>query len=328
MYYILFDYDEPKDSSASFIAKGLDEEAVDVYSPHSQFGSLGRWIKGCIRVLRLSNQYDTIIVWFDFQAVMLWWICTLTLRRRNIACLNLMLKNKSSIKNKIVTRLYKIALKQHNFKASVTSVEYGNSLATRLKVNNDFVLIHDVFHENYKIRSRVNVKANSLFCGGRNGRDWRFIMDVAKSMSDVDFYFVMPDEVYYSIKDSFTKNIHVKHNVSIEEFIKIMCESSIVALPLETEAPAGLIVIFQAAANLKYIITTDTITTREYLSDQKGCLLPNNVETWCKAIREKLSDVGNNQISSERLLQFMRNNCSEHSFIAGIEVLCRKLKQQ
>ena len=43
-----------------------------------------------------------------------------------------------------------------------------------------------------------------------------------------------------------------------------MCQSSLVVMPLDTEAPAGLIAFFQAAANGRMSITSDTVTTREY----------------------------------------------------------------
>ena len=41
-------------------------------------------------------------------------------------------------------------------------------------------------------------------------------------------------------------------------------------MPLDTEAPAGLIALFQAATYGKMVITTDTVTTREYFSGDRG----------------------------------------------------------
>ena len=48
-------------------------------------------------------------------------------------------------------------------------------------------------------------------------------------------------------------------------FREMVRVASAVFMPLDTEAPAGLTVYFQAAANNKMIITSDTVTTEGYL---------------------------------------------------------------
>ena len=109
----------------------------------------------------------------------------------------------------------------------------------------------------------------------------------------------------------------------MEDFMKEMCSCEIVALPLDTEAPAGLIVLFQAAGNMKYILTTDTMTTREYLSDEKGSLLPNDIVAWKKAIKDRLGNKHGNSEASAKLLNFLKEECSEKKFVEGIELMIR-----
>lgn len=324
MVYFLFD--NPGDKSRlSFISKIAKREKKEVYSPKCSRLIVG-WLKGCLSVLKQSHRNDMIVCWYDFQGVLCYWLSRLTFKRRKIVCINLLLKDKGSMKNKVVAWLYKKALNSKYFVASVTSVEYGNHLKKRLGVDKDLILLHDVFHEDYKVNGSVKVHPNTVFCGGRNGRDWKFMIEVAKVMPHVLFHLVMPKVTYDEYQHELPSNVVAMYNISMEDFMKEMCSCEIVALPLDTEAPAGLIVLFQAAANMKYIITTDTMTTREYLSDGRGCLLPNDVEVWKKAINEKLGNVKSNIIASEKLLNFLESECSERKFVEGVETMINKLE--
>lgn len=324
MVYFLFD--NPGDKSRlSFISKIAKREKKEVYSPKCSRLIVG-WLKGCLSVLKQSHRNDMIVCWYDFQGVLCYWLSRLTFKRSKIVCINLLLKDKESMKNKVVAWLYKKALNSKYFVASVTSVEYGNHLKKRLGVDKDLILLHDVFHKDYKVNGGVKVHPNTVFCGGRNGRDWKFMIEVAKVMPHVLFHLVMPKVTYDKYQHELPSNVVAMYNISMEDFMKEMCSCEIVALPLDTEAPAGLIVLFQAAANMKYIITTDTMTTREYLSDGRGCLLPNDVEVWKKAINEKLGNVKSNIIASEKLLNFLESECSERKFVEGVETMINKLE--
>ena len=325
MNFILFDNPQDKDR-LSFISNIIHTEMKEVYSPKENKLVLG-WIKGCLSALRQSYRNDTIICWYDFQAVLCYWLAKLSFRQRKIVCINLLLKDKASAKNKVVAWLYKKALKSKHFVASVTSVEYGKHLKNRLGIDKDLLLLHDVFHEDYKVNASLDVCPNTVFCGGRNGRDWKFMIEVAKAMPHVQFHLVMPKVTYDEYQHELPSNVVAKYNLSMDDFLKEMCSCELVALPLDTEAPAGLIVLFQAAANMKYIITTDTMTTREYLSDGRGCLLANVIDIWSKAIDEKLGKVKPNAMASEKLLNFLETECSEEKFVEGIELMINKIEK-
>lgn len=324
MIYLLFDNPNDKEK-VSFITNSFSFEIKEIYSPKWDKLIIG-WIIGCLTILKLSKRNDTIVCWYDFQAVLCYWLAKLSFRQRKIVCINLLLKDKASTKNKVVAWLYKKALKSKHFVASVTSVEYGKHLKNRLGIDKDLFLLHDVFHEDYKVNASFDICPNTVFCGGRNGRDWKFMIEVAKVMPHVLFHLVMPKVTYDEFQQELPSNVVAKYNISMEDFMKEMCSSEIVALPLDTEAPAGLIVLFQAAANMKYIITTDTMTTREYLSDGRGRLLPNIVDVWKKTINEKLGNAKSNIIASEKLQDFLESECSERKFVEGVESMINKLK--
>lgn len=322
MIYLL--YDNPGDKGRlSFISEQIHQKVNEVYSPQCKRHILG-WSKGCMNVLSSSFRSDTIICWYDFQAVLCYWFSKILMKRRKIVCINILLKDKDTLKNKIVAWLYKKALNDKRFIASVTSSEYGEHVQRRLSVVTPFFLLHDVYHCSYEYGGVYDVLPNTVFCGGRNGRDWQFMIEVAKNMPKVEFHLVMPELTYKEFAHVLPSNVKAKYNLSIDGFMNEMCSCEIVALPLNTEAPAGLIVLFQAAANMKYIITTDTMTTREYLNNGRGCLIENNIETWVNTINRTLGK--DNVEASNKLLNFLKTECSERKFVEGIELMIKEVQ--
>lgn len=322
MIYFLFD--NPSDQHRLAFISNLTQKKMKVVSSSKCSRLIVGWLKGCLSALRQSCRNDTIVCWYDFQAVLCYWLAKLSFRQRKIVCINLLLKDKVSTKNKIVAWLYKKALKSKHFVASVTSVEYGIHLKKRLGINKELFLLHDVFHEDYKVNDSLDVCPNTVFCGGRNGRDWKFMIEVAKAMPHVQFHLVMPKVTYDEYQHELPSNVVARYNIPMEDFMKEMCSCEIVALPLDTDAPAGLIVLFQAAANMKYIITTNSMTTREYLSDGRGCLLPNDVDVWKKVITERIGNEKGNKEASAKLLNFLQTECSEEKFVDGVEFMIKR----
>lgn len=324
MNYILFDFPEGKHQT-EFIARLLGEDTIECYSPKKE-NKLFSIILSAYSISKRSTKRDTIICWYDFQAILCYWLCKFTFRRRKIVCINLLLKDKETLKNRLVSWLYKKALNSKHFIASVTSKEYGEHIKKRLGIKKDFYLLHDVYHDSYIYDKQVEVKPNTVFCGGRNGRDWHFMVEVAKVMPMVEFHLVMPKSTYEELQSDLPSNVIAKYNLTLDEFMREMCASEIVALPLDTEAPAGLIVLFQAAANMKPIITTDTMTTREYLSFGRGSLKPNVVDDWVAELKSKLGSDDLNKKSSSKMLNFLQSECSETIFVDVINHMISDIK--
>lgn len=103
---------------------------------------------------------------------------------------------------------------------------------------------------------------------------------IAQAMPEVTFNCVMPKDKYEEYKENFGKNMVVKSDIPEQEFLEFMCQSQLVVTPLDTEAPAGLIAFYQAAANGKMAITSDTVTTQEYFADGRGALCGKDIEDW------------------------------------------------
>lgn len=277
------------------------------------------WVLGALKALWNTSRNDTIVVWYDFQAVMLFWMARICLTKRNIVCLNILLKPKSSLKNRIVTQLYRTALESDCFKATVTSSEYGRILNDHLGEEFDYMLLHDVYHDNYDAHYSGEIKKNSVFCGGHNGRDWDFMMNLTMSLPDIKFNIVAPESVYNKYADKIGKNVNLQTNLSFEAFTTLLCKSQIVSLPLDTEAPAGLIVMFQSAANMRPIITTKTVTTSEYVTEDRGVSLPNDAEMWANTIREALENPAPFMKKAQAMKAFLQAECSENIFLDTLD---------
>ena len=314
-YFLLFDNNG---NDKQFISNKLRIPLSIIFSPETKKKIFG-WIQGVLVVISKSKKNDTIICWFDFQAVLCWWICHLTFMHRKIVCINILLKDKSSLRNKIVSYLYKKSLLSSCFSASVTSVKYGEWLNKKLELDAKYTLIHDVYHDAYRFEQAVDVIPNSVFCGGNNGRDWRFLIEVARKMPDIRFNIVMPHDVYLKYHSVFTKNMNVRYDIPYNEFMKELCSSSIVCLPLDTQAPAGLIVMFQAAANLKPLITTKTVTTMEYINKERGIIISNELDVWVNSIKSCLENIGNSNKRALNFRDYLYCNCSEEIFVNGIK---------
>lgn len=311
---ILFDNSD----NYRFLEKNFD--AV-VYSPNSK-KKFFSWVKGVLLALKQSNEKDTIVCWFDFQAVLLFFFSKILFKSRKIICLNIMLKQKSTLKNKVVTILYKYALKSKNFKATVTSREYGFLLNKQFGKEYHYTLLRDVYHDYYESSFGKEEKVeSSVFCGGRNGRDWDFLLRLAARMTDITFNVVVSKDVFCVLEKRASPNVSFFVDVPYEVFVRKMLQSKVVALPLKTEAPAGLIVLFQTIANELPFVVSRTATTQSYSFGQEDFFVANDVLSWEKRIRDILLSYDSYYKKVLLLKEMIKKRCNEDVFKSKIEEL-------
>lgn len=280
------------------------------------------------KALQLTQSNDIIICWYDFMGVVLWWLSKLTFSKRKIVIVNILLKEKQTLKNKIARFLYRFTLKSNSVRSTVTSVEYGKWLNRYLKIDKEHTLLKDIYYgDEYYLKSSSNtdvsnennkltVDNNSVFCGGKNGRDWNFLFEIAKKLPKVTFNCVMSQKDFDKFVDSLVKlkNIKVYVNTSLEEFCNILQSSKMVVMPLDTEAPAGLIVMFEAAFYEKLVLTSNNMVTRSYLSDNRGVILDKNVDDWVKAVQECLSDNKKSIVAARNFKSYLNESCNLEIF--------------
>ena len=124
----------------------------------------------------------------------------------------------------------------------------------------------------------------------------------------------MPRDKFEEYTENFGKNMVVKSDIPEREFLEFMCQSQLVVTPLDTEAPAGLIAFYQAAANGKMTITSDTVTTQEYFADGRGALCRRNIEDWKNKIQYYLQNREEANTSAEKFKSFLESECSEEKY--------------
>lgn len=322
MIYIVYDND---DKNNRFLYNKLSQKnrVETIISPHSHCKYFS-WILGVNKSAIKSKKDDTLIFWYDFQGILFAILSKILFLRRRIILLNILLKRKDTLLNRFVRKIYKYILADNNVQCTVTSIFYGEWLNQTLCLDKKFYLLHDVFHDFYECRLLFECKEKTIFCGGRNGRDWSFVFKIASLMPDITFNLVVPSNVYSRYKKLVTPNMNLYCNLSYNEFLLELCKSEIVCLPLDTESPAGLIVLFQAAANNKFIITTETSTTKGYINDSRGLLLKNDLDLWVKSLRAVLNDKDSIKLKAMNLHLYLKSKCSEDVFVNRIETLIHR----
>lgn len=312
MVYMLFDNPADKQDMA-FLNKYETASIRQVYPP-KKCDSTKKQLVACKEIIDQSAEGDTIICWYDFMAVLCWWLCKLQFKKRKIIALNILLKDKSTAKNKLAKLLYKPVLKSQKIKATVTSAKYAEHLNEMLGIKKEYLLLHDTYHGGCNIEYNGEVIPNSVFCGGRNGRDWEFLIKIAQEMPEVTFICVLPKDKLEQYNEKFGSNMMVKSDISEMEFLEYMCRSQLVVMPLDTEAPAGLIAFYQAAANGKMSITSDTVTTQEYLGDGRGALCGKEVDDWKNKIHYYLHHIDKANACASKFKAFLEDECSEEKY--------------
>ena len=323
MIYLLID--ENHSHAYDFIGRLSSHAFVEVRPSTNNSRKEIQWLSGVLKVIRSSRKDDCLVFVFDFQAVLAWWICHVFGIRRRILCINLMLDHKDCFRNRFVSAMYRKALPAVNFTATVTSEEYGAWLNSVLGISADYCLLRDVYHEEYRTDSPA--PSSDVFCGGRNGRDWALMLQLADSMPDVSFTLVVPPDIAEQMKNNVPSNATVLTGLSSGEFVARLAASRVVCLPLTKQAPAGLIVLFQAAANKRPVITSDTVTMKSYCSEGRGVLLPNRPEAWKEAISCCLEDKAMASAMAAAMRDFCRVNCSEEEYVRVIDCLLDKVNE-
>lgn len=305
-----------------FVAERMQRPCRKIYSPQFKHKYL-TWIAGAWRAVWQSRKDDIIISLYDFQGILCYWIGCLTFRRRKIVAINVLLKDKDTIRNKIATLLYRNAIKSKLVIATVSTDGYRQWIKSRLRFDGELPLLPDVFYESY-LNDAVNIGSTDdgyIFSGGRNGRDWSFIINLATKLPNLKFKIVLQESTKQSIIQSGIKiprNIDFHCDITMPEFNRLLSASSIVILPLDTKAPAGLIVLFQAGAYCKPVIITDTISTQGYISGNNGISLPNDVELWKESINKLIPNSHLRQELGNNLHNYIRTECNEQKYVDKI----------
>lgn len=279
-----------------------------------------RCLAGSWKAIRNTRRNDTIVCMYDFQGVLLYWLCMLCFTNRNIVIINVLNKCKSGFIHKLYNYLYKKAMTDSKHtRTTVTSMKYGDWLNDKLGIDVEYRLLRDCNMWYYKYDKIIDEKPNTVFCGGNNARDWDFIVALAKEMPNVNFILMPGTNRYnYYMEKGINSNITIYPNVPYDKFMDEEMSASIVAMPLETEAPAGLIAIYQAGINNKFVITTETATMSDYIGENRGQMIEKDIELWKQTIDHYLANPKLRKEKAKNLHDFIENDCSPIKYYTSI----------
>lgn len=297
--YLIFDWDVDESHIVyrKLVEKGYNMKLIGCKQviPNSKINKLYfiiHYFFYCLKIIIRTRKNDLLIFRLDSLGVISYWLSRLLFCHRRIIIINILLKKKNGIMGKITRAVYKKALTDKNTLYTVTSAHFGKELQKYLGIDKTPYLLRDDYGNLENLNSEFQDCGRTVFCGGNNGRDWELMMNIARHMTDVKFYIIMPPSEFEKFNNSVPQNVTLLKNIPTETFFEIQKKCSLTVLPLNTQAPAGLIVIFSAGLMEKAIITSDTVCTREYINNgNEGTLLTNDLEQYVQCINKQLSDI-------------------------------------
>ncbi len=260
-----------------------------------------RYIKVSLKCLLKSRKGDVIICFLDVLGLYVFLFSNLLLRKRHVVVVNIMFNEGSDTLTSAKKALYKIMLRDRRIYPTVTSGELPGIYKRIFNIpDKKFHLVHDCYGDLDQWEG-IYGDGNYVFCGGINGRDWITLKKAAGLLPDVRFVVIGPKRETFG--EAIPENIEYAFNVPYKQFQKILQDCSIVAMPLNTEAPAGLIVLFSAGLMHKPIISTNSFTLREYVSSgENGFLIKmGDHVALAERIRDLLGDAGKRHEFGEKL---------------------------
>ena len=304
-----------------FLTDGLMEKGlqVDIVVTPEKYNRSVNWLIGAYRAVKKVDSGDTIICWFDFQGVLCWLLSKLCFKKIYVLSINIRLKDKDTYANRVAETLYRLALRSDRFLGTVNSEEYGQYIAKRLKIDKKLPLVRDVYQASVSPRPFTN-NGRRVFCGGSNSRDWDKVLRIAAMMSDYQFILVMPGRLKRAYQDKRTDNVKIFFDQPFQRFLHIMEGATFVLLPVDTNAPAGLIVMFQAATLGRLVVTNSTMVTREYVGKGNGIVMGEGCtdEDYASALRYYSEHESEAAEKVRHFQTYLQEKCSTDIFVNSI----------
>jgi glycosyltransferase involved in cell wall biosynthesis len=228
----------------------------------------------------------------------------------------------------VITRikkfLYRVMLKDSMIHPTVTSSDLPAVYRELFNLpGKEFHLLHDCYGKLAKYQQPFRPGKGYVFCGGTNGRDFESLVKIAGMLPEVPFVIAGPKK--NTLGETFPSNISYQYDIPFLQFQELIGNCSILALPLKTQAPAGLIVLFTAGLMSKPVITSDNPTMREYIAPGDHGILVGigDNKTFVREIRSLLGDLENQQRLGENLFRSIEGKGSPDAFIDTIIEIVR-----
>jgi glycosyltransferase involved in cell wall biosynthesis len=275
-----------------------------------------KYLKLAIRSIIKSKYEDIIICFLDNIGLYVFFLSKVLFIRRRIIVINIMFNNYPDVITKIKKYLYRLMLKDSYIYPTVTSSDLPAIYRNIFNLpDKEFYLLHDCYGKLSKYKQPFCEGNNYVFCGGTNGRDYKSLLKIAGLLPHIRFVIVGPKK--NTLGEEYPSNIEYHYNIEFHLFQDLIHNCSILALPLKTQAPAGLIVLFTAGLMSKPVITSDTPTMREYIIQGEHGILVETGDTinFASEIGLLLDDTKKQRRMGENLFKKIDTSCSPDAFI-------------
>ncbi|MBO5030358.1 MAG: hypothetical protein J6D08_00495 [Lachnospiraceae bacterium] len=134
----------------------------------------------------------------------------------------------------------------------------------------------------------IRLKTNRFcFTGGMNNRNWKLVAQIAKELKNLKFICVALKADFESQVNDIPSNLKVYYNIPSEQYYDLMRNSYLVLLPLLDNRVAGFINIIRAAQYGVPCMTTKTLSTEQYYTEDLDLLMPNDqMSVWVGNIKK------------------------------------------
>jgi len=293
-----------------------------IFILHSQYIHLA------LRSLVASKNKDIMICFLDVLGFYVFLLSKFFFMKRELIIINIMFNNKKDFISVLKRSFFRIMLASIHVRPTVASSGltsiYRNIFNLPAK---EFSLIHDCYGSLGKYKKTFEEGNGYVFCGGMNGRDWETLVKAAHLLPGIRFVIVGPGKD--TLGSNLPSNISYNYDIPFEEFLESVRHCSIVALPLNTEAPAGLIVLFLSALMCKPVITTDNATTKEYIiQEESGILVKmNDQDGLAEGIKNLMINNQKQKEYGEKLYRHVEEIGSPGTFVNKIINLIQKIER-
>jgi glycosyltransferase involved in cell wall biosynthesis len=281
---IFFVYDVGPQSRLEWMFSAFADKNVEIHWLPMRYNEKNRiyrvrkilhfycYIEAAFRAILRSKPGDVIISWNFIIGAFLGVLCRLLRRDRVILSLNMIAHNKRGPVAFLREKLYNYAFGCPGFLFTVNSEEILQQYLSAYKIDRERVFIlPDPYLPTYCERP-FDPAEGYVFCGGEAQRDWTTFFDAASRLPRRKFVGVSRRK--YMPKDArIPDNVTMYYDVAVSEFDRLLENSAVVALPLLTEMPAGLIVMYKSIFMSKPLIITRTSAIENYLADRLSAIL-------------------------------------------------------
>jgi glycosyltransferase involved in cell wall biosynthesis len=284
-YFLLIDW--PARTNKFWLAAELENLGCDLtvlgIQNYNSKNAIIRWrkillwfqyVQLSMRAIRQSNNGDIIISWNFVVGAIAGFLNRFLHTKRKILSLNMIVHQKHSINSVMRNFMYRYVLGSEEFIVTLNAdalVDLYKHLYN-IPIKN-FAQLPDALFDTYE-DIPFDEGNGTIFSGGEASRDWKTLLEVAAMNPGFQFRIIARKK-YFPQEIQIPPNVEVSFDTTEDTFYNVLKTCSIVALPLTSIAPSGLIVLLRAAMLSRPIITTSTPSVRNYIIHKKtGVLVP------------------------------------------------------